>query len=509
MRFEGDHEAVILARESGSLTVTPPGTRLPLRGDSAIVRVFRTGRPARIDLIGEGKGPTAELVRRNRSAVSAGAPITVEGEIWGVLVVSWEAHQTAPAGAEERLAEFAALLETAIANAEARSEVQRLVAEQAALRRVATLVAEGAAPSEVFDAAILEVRNLLGAAQVGLMRAEGAEEVAILAHSGQTAGGVRPGLRLPLTGASVTAQVLRTGHSARVNAYPEDAGEIAAIARRNGVATTVGAPVTVEGAPWGVITVSWLADQQPPRDAEQRLVKFAQLLDTAIANADSRDQLMASRVRVLTAGDEARRRLVRDLHDGAQQRLVHTIVDLKLAQQALDEDPGRAAELLAEALDHAQQGNEELRELAHGIIPSVLTRGGLRAALDALVSRHDLDVDLEVTGERLPPPIEASAYFIAAEALTNVVKHARASRARVGATVVDGVLRLEVRDDGVGGADPYGHGLIGLADRVDALRGELRIESPAGGGTVLEARLPTRPAAPADEAAQRPSDSRR
>jgi signal transduction histidine kinase len=219
------------------------------------------------------------------------------------------------------------------------------------------------------------------------------------------------------------------------------------------------------------------------------MAHFAQLLDTAIANADSRDQLTASRARLLSAGDEARRRVVRDLHDGAQQRLVHTIVTLKLAQRALRAQDENAASLLSEALEHAKQGNEELRELAHGILPTVLTRG-LGAAVDAVVMRLDLPVRVDVPAERFPAEIEASAYFIVAEALTNVVKHAHARRAEVRASAEDGMLRVAVRDDGIGGADPDGHGLVGMGDRVTALGGRLEIESPAGGGTLVAATLP-------------------
>jgi signal transduction histidine kinase len=220
------------------------------------------------------------------------------------------------------------------------------------------------------------------------------------------------------------------------------------------------------------------------------MASFAELLDTAIANADSRDQLTASRARLLAAGDDARRRVVRDLHDGAQQRLVHTIITLKLAQQALHQDRSDAETLLVQALGTAERATHEVRELAHGILPSVLTHRGLRAGVDAFASRLDLPVNLDVSSERLPPDIEASAYFIVAEALTNVVKHARATRATVRAAADDGVLTLEVRDDGVGGANPDGHGLMGIADRVDALGGRLRIESTDGDGTVLAARLP-------------------
>jgi signal transduction histidine kinase len=220
------------------------------------------------------------------------------------------------------------------------------------------------------------------------------------------------------------------------------------------------------------------------------MVRFAQLLDTAIANADSRGELQASRARLLSAGDEARRRVVRDLHDGAQQRMVHTIVKLKLALRALEQDDGRAQTFLADALEHAEQGNAELRELAHGILPAVLTRGGLRAGVHALRARLDLPVQMDIPDERYPSDIEASAYFIVAEALTNVVKHSRAERAEVKVSAGGGELCIEVRDYGAGGADPQGHGLLGIEDRVTALGGQLGIHSPRDGGTRLTAIIP-------------------
>jgi signal transduction histidine kinase len=246
----------------------------------------------------------------------------------------------------------------------------------------------------------------------------------------------------------------------------------------------------VDGRTWGVLAAIWGDSGPPPDDTEDRMASFAELLDTAIGNADSRDQLAASRARVLAAGDEARRHVVRDIHDGAQQRLVHTILTLKLGQRALHENRADAEALMAEALASAEQATAELRELAHGILPSVLTHSGLRAGVEAFVSRLDLPVDVDVLTERLPTDIEASAYFIVAEALTNVVKHARATRAKVRAALDDDVLTLEVRDDGVGGANPAGHGLMGIADRVGALGGRLRIESANGDGTVLTASLP-------------------
>jgi signal transduction histidine kinase len=417
-------------------------------------------------------------------------PIAIQGRLWGAMVVAGSEAAPLPAGTEQRVSQFTELVATAIANARARAEVQRLADEQAALRRVATLVAQAAAPTDVFNAVIAEVAELLGAAQVGLMRAESSREVTILAHRGQKPGVMRAGMRVPLDGDSATAQVLRTGSSARFDTAEEGSGTIAQIARRSSANATVGTPITVEGGIWGVITASWTGRDEPPADAEARLTQFAELLATAIANAESRDQLAASRARVLTAGDQARRRVVRDLHDGAQQRLVHTIITLKLARQELRNNTERTEALLADALDHAEQGNAEIRELAHGILPAVLTRGGLDAGVDALVSRLDLPVDVVVTSTRLAPDVEASAYFIVAEALTNVVKHSQATRAGVTVAVGHGKLKVEVSDDGVGGADPQGQGLLGIGDRVAALGGRLRIDSPPGGGTVLAAELP-------------------
>ena len=288
----------------------------------------------------------------------------------------------------------------------------------------------------------------------------------------------------------MTAIVRRTERPARIESYVGTQGEIAQLVNALGVRAAVGAPIVVDGRLWGVVIANWRGEESPPADTEQRMAQFAELLDTAIANADGRDQLTASRARLLTAADEARRRVVRDLHDGAQQRLVNTIVTLKLARRALREKDDQAEPLVDEALEHAEQGHVELRELAHGILPAVLTRGGLRAGVGSLVARLDLPVGVDVGAERVPAEIEASAYFIVAEALTNVVKHAHAERADVKASVEDGVLRVEVRDDGIGGTDPSGHGLVGMRDRVTALGGRLRIESPASGGTLVAATLP-------------------
>jgi signal transduction histidine kinase len=355
---------------------------------------------------------------------------------------------------------------------------------------VATLVAEGASPTGVFDAVAAEMEGLLDADGVTLNRYEPVGEVTVVAHRGSDASKVPPGTRVKHEGENVTTAVRRTERPARMEHYDGTHGAIADLVDRLGVRAAVGAPIVVDGRLWGVIVANWLGDQSPAADTEERMAQFAELLDTAIANADTRDQLTASRARLLSAGDEARRRVVRDLHDGAQQRLVHTIVTLKLAQRALREQGGEAESLVSEALEQAEQGTAELRELAHGMLPTALTRGGLRAGLDAVVPQLAVAVRMDVSDERFPPEIEESAYFIVAEALTNVVKHSQAERAEVGASVVRGTLRVEVRDDGLGGADPRGHGLVGMADRATALGGRLAIASPVGGGTVVTATLP-------------------
>jgi signal transduction histidine kinase len=192
----------------------------------------------------------------------------------------------------------------------------------------------------------------------------------------------------------------------------------------------------------------------------------------------------------VAATDDERRRVVRDLHDGAQQRVVHTILTLKLAREALERGDDAGPELVLEALDNAQRANVELRELAHGILPTVLSGGGLTEGVASLASRTPVPVDVDVSVGRLPAAVEATAYFVVAEALTNVAKHAHAAHAHVTARLEDGTLAVQVRDDGIGGARPDGSGLLGLADRVAALEGRLQVETPAEGGTLVAATIP-------------------
>jgi PAS domain S-box-containing protein len=491
LRDNGDGSATVVA-QSGGATVPPGvevGSRVALDGGSVTASVIRQGKPIRLDDYSRESGTNARSGRELGIRSAVGLPVLVRGRVWGVIGAGRYDADAFPADAEIRMARFAGLVATAIGNAEARAEVERLAEQQAALRRVATLVAEGAAPTTVFDAVAIEMEQLLDADGVTLSRYEPDDEVTLVAHSGPTAKLAPAGMRVRAEPESVSGTIRRTEAPARRESYRESDAATRALVDPLGIYTAVGAPIVVDGQLWGVIIAHWRREAPPAADTEERIEKFAQLLDTAIANADSRDQLRRSRARLLTTADEARRRVVRDLHDGAQQRLVHSVITLKLAQRAAGGENGDVARLIDEALAHAEQGNLELRELAHGILPSVLNQSGLRAGVNALVSRLDMPVDVDVPDARLPAEIEASAYFIVAESLTNVAKHAHATQAAVTVSADDGVLCVEIRDDGIGGADARGHGLVGLADRASALGGRLTVENAPSGGTIVAASL--------------------
>jgi signal transduction histidine kinase len=298
------------------------------------------------------------------------------------------------------------------------------------------------------------------------------------------------GSRWPLRETNLATLVFDTGRPARIDKYADATGALAEGIREVGIRSAVGTPIIVEGRLWGFVAAGSSQEQPLPPDTEARLASFTELVATAISNTEARTEVAASRARLLAATDDERRRVVRDLHDGAQQRLVNTIVTLKMVSDALRNDEDAAPALVSEALELAEQANADLRELAHGILPTVLTRGGLRTGVDALASQTPVPVEIDVSVDRLPTAVEATAYFVVAEALTNVAKHARAGHAEVMAQIEDGTLTVQVRDDGVGGARPDGSGLVGLLDRVAALDGRLRVESPADGGTLVSAAIP-------------------
>jgi PAS domain S-box-containing protein len=371
---------------------------------------------------------------------------------------------------------------------QAETELRRLADEHAALRRVATLVAKGVSPAEVFAAVAEEVEQLLDAQATTIGRLELDGTMGVVASSGTASDELPVGTRLGLESSMAFTRVVRTGRSARIDDYSQASDVVGERARRLGIRCTVAVPIMVEGSLWGSIA-AMTAHEHFAADAEQRMAEFTELAGTALANAQSRSELTASRARVVAASDQTRRQIERDLHDGAQQRLVHTVITLKMARQALQKHDDAAPALVAEALDHAERATVELRELVQGILPPVLTLSGLHAAVRALADRTPVPVEIGVEVGRFPAAVEATAYFVVAEALTNVAKHSGASHATVVARVENGTLRVEVRDDGVGGARADGSGFVGLADRLAVLDGHLRVDSPAGGGTLVAASI--------------------
>jgi PAS domain S-box-containing protein len=371
--------------------------------------------------------------------------------------------------------------------------LRALADEQAALRRVATVVASEADEARVFAVVTEEVGRLLGAQTSNMLRFEPDGSAVVL--GGWSTGDVRNvpvGTHVALDGPTVAALIRDTGAPQRVDDYSETAGSTAELLRDLGFRSSVGTPIMLGGRLWGAVLVSTVEEVPFRQGAEQRIADFAELVALALANAEARQQLAASRARIVEAGDEERRRLERNLHDGAQQRLVALSLDLRLCQRRLEAGDPAAGELLARATADLAGALEELRELARGIHPAILSDKGLVPALEMLAGRATIPVELCATLEgRLPPPVEAAAYYLVAEALTNAAKHAEASAVNVSVERGNGRAVVEVADDGVGGVDQRrGSGLRGLRDRVEALGGTLEIESPAGVGTTLRARLP-------------------
>jgi signal transduction histidine kinase len=492
--YESEGTLVVVAAWSDPGEHLPVGSRWSLGGTNLMTRVFETGCSARLDSHPDGYPASGALglAAREKGVRSAVAtPIVVEGGLWGVVVAGSTVEKQLPPDAEARLASFTELVATAIANAETGARLALLAEEQAALRRIATLVARGAPPEPLFAAVAEEIGHLLPVEYVYMGRYEPDGLVAVVAGWGSVGERFRVGSRGRVGGVNLVSRIFETGTHARTDNLADATGGLGIAARESGFRSAVGAPILVDRELWGVVIAGSKAAQPLPSDTEERLASFSELLATAIANTESRAALAASRARIVAAGDESRRRIERDLHDGAQQRLVHAVIVLKLALAALPQSEVSAREFVSEALRHAEQANAELRELAHGILPAALTRGGLRAGVEALTSRVSLPVGVDVKVGRLPAGVEATAYFVISEALTNVVKHAGATGAQVLALVEHEQLRVEVSDDGIGGArGSHGTGLGGLEDRVVALGGELTVESPPGAGTRVRAMLP-------------------
>ena len=365
-------------------------------------------------------------------------------------------------------------------------------AEQAALRRIAALLARSVPAEEVFDAVVDEVRSLMGVEAAGLGRYEADNTATVLAVSAEADAWVLlPGDKLSTEGPNITALVLRTGRPARVDDLKATGGEDVRRFREAGVRSVVGAPVQLRERVWGLLGVYSMHRRLPP-ETEARLADFAALVASALANVQAWSELEASRVRIISAADEARRRVERDLHDGAQQRILTVALKAQmLAESQAAQTAGLDAELLSLGVE-LDGVLEELRTLASGLHPAALSHGGLAPALRTLARRSLVPVVLDV---RLPggvtESVEVAAYYVVAETLTNTTRHAEASHIDVTVELRDGHLWVCVRDDGVGGADPAcGSGLVGLKDRIEAFGGTMTLDSPSGGGTTLVAQLP-------------------
>jgi PAS domain S-box-containing protein len=462
-------------------------------GEGIAGRAWRTRQPAWIpDLADDAPFPALPPNEADGPRGALAFPIISGGEVILVLQLSSDDPTAPDSGTLEVLeSTFQNVLQFA-ERREAEAAERRLAAEQAALRRVATLIAQGAEPEAVFQAVTSEVGNLFEAETANMVqyRPEGTSAVLL---GGWAAGitALAPGTVLEMDGDAAISRIRETGLPVRIDDYSQLTGDLAAQVRELGAQAAVAAPIMVQGYLWGAMIV--ISNEGPfAPGTETRIAEFTDLVALALSSTDANAQLAASRARIVEAGDAERRRLERNLHDGAQQRLVSLSLALRLARSRLEADPQAANALLEAASEELATALEELRELARGIHPAILTDRGLAPALEALADRSPVPVAIHSLPEdRLPAQVEAAAYYVVSESLANVAKYAGASRVDVAVVCRDGWAFVEVADNGGGGADPArGSGLLGLADRVEALSGNLDVESPEGAGTRVRARIP-------------------
>ena len=482
----------VVASYGRTRDVVPAGFRFPLAPGTSTATALATGRPAMVTGEQLARTPFGELTAGLGLRAAVAAPIVVEGRYWGVTLAA-TIRGDFPPGTGTRLADFTELAATAIANAQAEQQLRELAGTQEALRRLAMLVARGEPPEAVFSAVAREALRYFtsgtGNGTARMIRYELDGTATLVSNHGTTGPHVQVGKRwdgYPVEG--LTATVWRTGKPARVEDYRTLPGGEPYAAE--GLRSAVGMPILVNGRLWGLLAAG--SRELLPEGAEQRMMDFTDLVATAIANAQSRAELISSRARIVTASDEARRRIERDLHDGAQQRLVTLALQLRAAAAAAPAGCEAARAEIADVAAGLVNVVDELREIARGLHPAILNEAGLRPALRALGRRSAVpaEMDLRIDG-RLPEPVEVAAYYVVSEMLTNAAKHANASVVEVRAEVSGGSLRLRVADDGAGGADPArGSGLVGLKDRVEALGGRFSVHSPPGGGTAVTAELP-------------------
>jgi signal transduction histidine kinase len=493
IRFEPDGSATVVASTGSSEERMPPGANMHVAPGGMLDQVFRTGRPSRYEDYSTVGGATAAVLRLEGIHCAVGGPILVDGRLWGAMVATAPSAEALPSGSENRVAQFAELVSTAISNIEARTALERLAAEQSALRRVATLVAKERPPDDLFATMAAELGVLLEVDAAAVLRYKADGTATVVAGWGDDGINLPLGQHLPLVADNLAGVPRSTGARRRKESSEEVARATAAIVRALGFRAGVASPIIVEGATWGVIAVLSCQPERLPRDTAVRLAEFTRHAGMAVANAKSRSDLAESRARIVRAGDDARRRFERDLHDGAQQQLVSLGLELRAAEATVPSGLGDLQSRLVRLGAGLNNAVERLRELSRGIHPAVLSEGGLTAALKSLARRAAVPVELrlDVGTERFEEPVEVTAYYLTSEALTNTDKHARASRAQVIARRRDAWLELLISDDGQGGADASrGSGLAGLVDRVEAIGGTIRIDSRTGRGTAIRVKLP-------------------
>jgi signal transduction histidine kinase len=369
-------------------------------------------------------------------------------------------------------------------------ETTRLAQEQGALRRIASLVARGLPPASVFSQIADEVGVLLGAELALLARADPDGLITVVADWGDVGTDIAVGSRWPLAEPLPTS-MMPTHWMADPVEHEVAPGPWGDAVKTMSVRSSIVSSIVIDGCAWGFILLATRTSALPANAAAQ-MGDFSELLGTAIRNADNRAELKASRARIVAAADGTRRRIERDLHDGAQQRLVALALSVRAAQAAVPPQNVDLRGELSNVADGLVSVLDELRELSHGVHPAVLGERGLQPALRALARRSPIEVGLDVSVEkRLPQQIEVTAYYVVSELLTNAAKHAQASAIDVRVNISDKVLLLTVGDDGVGGADSgRGSGLVGLEDRVAAMGGTISLRSPVGGGTYVHVAIP-------------------
>ncbi len=385
-----------------------------------------------------------------------------------------------------------AFLAVAIVSSVLVDELARIAQEQAVLRRVATLAASPSSSSDLFASVVEEIGDLFSVDLVLLIRYKSDRSAVVVGSWRRTDDAVPVGTRSPLGGENLTSRIAATGRPARQTSYRDDGSEISRTALSVGTRASAGAPIVVDGHLWGSIIVQSEVGRPLPGDAESRLSQFTELVALAIASADARQELTASRARIVVAADATRRQIERDLHDGAQQRLVSLGLELRATESALPAELTDVRSRLGDSVRGLQDVIEGIQEIARGIHPAIVSRGGLGPAVRALARRSSVPVDLDVQGDRrLSEPVEVAAYYVVSEALTNVAKHADASFVSLSLKIDEESLGLTIADDGRGGADPgAGTGLLGLSDRIEVLGGTLDVSSPVGAGTTLRVAIP-------------------